>query len=192
MAYNPQNGTAGTPTLPEWPIWPDELVRGVIADAHAVEREARRMEREARALEWESGGHPLIGAILSFRVFRDAVQMLSRMSQSLQDEELTPEQRQLVDDVAPKIAALAAEIDGSAPVAPTFSQLLEVAQELQQVCEQLQDDPVLPGDQHEALALNVRRPVEKVIAAIKNLMESDGSDQPERGASSPPPRGERK
>ncbi len=46
MANNRQTGTAGTLPPADWPIWPDESVRGVIADAHAVEREARGLERE--------------------------------------------------------------------------------------------------------------------------------------------------
>jgi len=184
MAYNPRTGTAGLPPPAYWPIWPDESVRGVIADAHAV-------EREARALERESGGHPLIGAIVSFAAFRDAVQMLIQMCQALQDEELTPEQRQLLDGVAPQIAALAAEIDGSAPVAPTFRDLLSAATDLRDACEELEDTE-LTDDQREFLAAEVRPPIDNLITAIQNFMQPPPRGQPERGASSPPPRGERK
>jgi hypothetical protein len=184
MAYNPQNGTAGTPVLADWPIWPDESVRGVIEDAHAVEREARRLERE-------SGGHPLIGAIVSFRAFRDAVQMLSQMCQALQDEELTPEQRLLLDDVAPKIAALSTEIDGSAPVVPTFRELLSAATDFRDMCEELAGTE-LTDDQREFLTAEVRPPIDNLITAIQNFMQPPLRGQPERGASGPPPRGERK
>jgi len=190
MAYNPPNGTAGRPDCPVWPpLWPDQSVRGVIADAHAVEREARRLERE-------SGGYPLIGAAVSFYAFREAVQMLGQMCQALQDDELTPEQRQLLDDVAPKIAALTAEIDGSAPVAPTFRELLNAATDLRDTCEELADTE-LSDDQREFLAAEVRPPIDNLITAIQNFMQppprgQPERGQPERGASAPPPRGERK
>ena len=156
MADNQQSENDDAGLLPIWLLWPGESVRGVIEDAHAVEREARRLEREA-------GGHPLMQ---SFFEFRTAVFKLNALAKALQKMQLNEEQRKLLDNVAPLIEELAGEVDGTSPPA-TITDLLSAAERLKKAHQTLKETNI-PADKRDSFD-DVGVSIDKLVVNIRSL-----------------------
>jgi hypothetical protein len=149
--------------------------RAVVAEAHAVEREA--------------GGWPFAG--VTFEDLRLAAQGLNELCEALQSEELDPEQRQLLADVAPKIEALAGEINGESPDVVALDELLAAAEDLKGLCDALRKEGLDDGLQR---ILNDFAPaIDNLIRSIRDFEQGRGGATPERRAAADTrPRGAKK